>query len=253
MNNNNNQWLEFVQASAPNSRSLWQLEKAVKKVSWSRKDPANRKWRSRRFDQSDKANEARPTQQVLAIIKLAIDLLVVAHPRIMSVGLSYVRWGSSPTGDDIEIEYTPSSKSFLVASTLGAKDRVFRSRSELAAHLERLAERFVFTYVSVSGIGRFSKRESATIYLYSIPDQGGIQQKFEVARRNSAARKIQAAYLKAHYDPKHPIGHRRLLREFEQLSATLPTMKPNTPRQNARANKPKTRGLGRLFRRKAVR
>lgn len=70
----------------------------------------------------------------------------------------------------------------------------------------------------------------------------GMQQRYEVARRNSAARKIQAAYLRAHYDPAHLIGKRRLLREFEQLKSTLPAPARQNARQNAaKPNAPKTR------------
>lgn len=257
----NDPWLEFVQASAPNLNSVWQLQNALNKHSFSLLGPEAQNWRRWQVALSYETNAARPAEQILAITKLALDLLVVAHPRITSVGLSYVRWGSKgPTGDMFEIDYSPSSKAFRITYESGAKDRVFHSRKELMVYLERLAERFVFTYVSIYGYSLSNHRRD-TMMLYSIPENGGNHQTFEVARRNSAARKIQAAYLKAHYDPAHPIGRRRLLREFEQLRTTLPaSAKSNnsknktrkTNRTNPTNNKPakKRSGLGALFRRK---
>ena len=45
-------------------------------------------------------------------------------------------------------------------------------------------------------------------------------------RKRSAARKIQGAFLKSYYDPAHPIGHRRLLGEFEALTGQPQLLQP---------------------------
>lgn len=185
----------------------------------------------------NREEKSRTTQQVVRIMKHVVDLVIVGSPRVGGFDIYY----SEPDvyynqgnikhrpGDDI-LYFDYDGSKFEMASE-GGKKATFKTRAELVEFLERLAQRAIIDVISLDAVNEMTPEwESIIVYRINTFSHNAMAQRDQVARRRSAARKISRAFLNALHDPTHPIGKRRLVRQFEEeLAPTLRNVKkPNT-------------------------
>jgi hypothetical protein len=108
------------------------------------------------------------------------------------------------------------------ASALQVKLHLARAKKQfkMATGIQNLyVNQFRVNYFhSIRGVGRnASKSHSKQATVNAIIHNHNIK-KANAFRRLSLLKKVQQRFLNKYYDPSHPVGQRRLLREFETLS-----------------------------------
>lgn len=122
----------------------------------------------------------------------------------------------------------------LVQHNALSYSRFYASALEVKLHLARAKKQFKMAtgiqnlYVYKFRVGYFrwhrgprnaSKSHSKQATINAVIHNHNIK-KANAFRRKSLIKKVQQRFLNKYYDPSHPVGQRRLLREFETLQPT---------------------------------
>ena len=151
---------------------------------------------------------------------------------------------------DIRLTNTPNPREPYNAGPLVQHNahhypRFYASALEVKLHLARAKKQFKMAtgiqnlYVynfrvgyihSIRGLGarNASKSHSKQATINAIHNT----KKANAFRRLSLIKKVQQRFLKAYYNPSHPVGQRRLLREFDTLQPSAKKIKTLNTRTN---------------------